>query len=561
MTSVRICLGALVMAVALAACTKQGAGDATGLPADVKLQAAQGGPSGPAVPALFASIPADTPYLMASVEPVSPGLWAKLEQAFKPVIDMVAAKSQEERGKNKLFDAVLTEMAGKWTAAGLESLGLSAQPRFVMYGLGLQPFVARVAIKDGKTVRATFERIAARAGERLPPATIRGGRSYWQNTGKDGTSIVISIGDRELVAAVGKARDVEAKLDLILGLQKPARNMADGALIKQLMAGHGLGGQMIGFADTRQLASKALEAVSGLPGPPSPACTGEIDRLSAKLPRLVVGYSELSGSRIAGSFVVEMAPDLLAELRALKTELPGLGAVMSGHPIMAFAAALDLARAQELGVAAAANLRQLGAACGLGSLVNGAAQVVRQLSRPLPDLATRISGAAVVVNDIVMRAGDHSGTPEKIEGVLLVASPDARALFGKAIELEPMVKSLGIQVDGKLHDLRMPLPVFRAPAVGIGERVIVVTAGDSQRGTGDQLIAARGGDKAPLFTAIYDFPRLMDFTERNGDLDRETADPDVRAFLASLKDVFGNVSSTLDVTDRGLVMWSAVELR
>lgn len=554
MTSVRICLVVLGAAVGLAACTKQGTGDATGLPADVKLQAAQG----PAVPALFASIPADTPYLLASLESAPPALWEKLEQMVKPLLEASFARSQAKHGKNQALDAMRSEMAGKWNAAGFESLGFSAQPRFAVYGLGLQPVVLRMAIKDGKTVRATIERMAAKSGEPLPPASTRGDRMYWQDTAGDGTGIVVSIGDRELVAAIGKPRDIEAKLDLILGLQKPARNMADGALVKQLMAGHGFGGQMIGFADTRQLAAKAIEAVGATA---SPACTGEIDRLSARLPRVVFGYTELSSSRIAGSLVVEMAPDLVAEMRALKTVVPGLGAAMAGHPIMAFAAGFDLTRAQALGIAAAANLRQLGTACGLGSLVNGVAQVARRLSQPLPDLATRISGGAVVVDDIVVRAGDHSGIPEKIEGVVLVASPDARALFGKAIELEPMVKSLGIQVDGKLHDLHLPVPIFRAPAVGVSDRVIVVTAGDRERGDGDRLIAARAGDKAPLFTATYDFAKLMDFTEQSGDMDREAPDPDVQAVLASLKGLLGQFSGTVDVTDRGLAMWSSFDFK
>lgn len=558
MTSVRSrSLVVLVVMVALVACKKQGVGDATSLPADVKLQAAQGGPSRLAVPALFASIPADTPYLLASVEAAPPELWRKLKQAFAPLIDIVAAKWQEQRGKNKLVDAVLSEMGGQWSEAGLESLGLSAQPRFAMYGLGLQPLVVRLAIKDGKTVRAAFERIAAKAGEPLPPARTRGGRSYWQQPGGDGTSVVVSIGDHELIAAVGKARDVEARLDLILGLQKPARNMADGALVKQLMASHGFGGQMIGFADTRQLAARAIEAAGATAGP---ACTGEIDRVSAKLPRLVVGYTELSGSRIAGSLVVEMAPDLVAEMRALKTDVPGLGAAMSGHPILAFAAGVDLVRAQKLGIAAVASLRQLGTACGLGSLVNGAAQIARRLSRPLPELATRISGGAIVLDEIVVRPGG-SDMPEKIEGVLLVASPDARALFGKTVEIEPEVKSFGIEVDGKLHDLRMPVPIFTAPAVGVSDRVIVVTAGHKQRGAGDKLIAARAGDQAPLFAASYDFRKLMDFTAQTGDLDREARDPQFRAIMASLKDVLGSFSTTLDVTDRGLALWSSFELK
>ena len=549
-------LAVLVMVVAPAACKKQGVGDTTSLPADVTQQAAQAGPSGLAVPALFASVPADTPYLVASIEPAPPALWAKLEQVFKPLLEAGLAKSQV-RGKSKVFDALLSEMADKWNAAGLESLGFSAQPRFALYGLGLQPFVVRMAIRDGETVRATIDRIAAKGGEHMPPARTRGGHSYWQHADSDGTTIVFSIADRELVLAFGKTRDIEAKLDLILGLQKPARNMADGAVIKQLMAAHGFGGQMISFADTRQLAGKAIEAAGATP---SPACSGEIDRLSAKVPRLVFGYSQLSESKIAGSFVVEMAPELVTEMRALQTEVPGLRAAMSGHPILAFAAGLDLARAQELGIAAVTNLRQLGTACGLGSLVNGAAQVARRLGQPLPDLATRISGGAVVIDDMVVRPG-HGDTPEKIEGVLLIASADARALFGKALELDPTVKSLGIEADGKLHGLRAPIPIFPAPAVGVGDHVIVVTAGNQQRGAGDRLIAARGDGKAPLLVASYDFPKLMDFMAQSGGLDRDVRVPELQAFMVSLKDVFGTFSGALDVTDRGLAMWSSIELK
>jgi len=80
-------------------------------------------------------------------------------------------------------------------------------------------------------------------------------------------------------------------------------------------------------------------------------------------------------------------------------------------------------------------------------------------------------------------------------------------------------------------------------------------------GTGDQLIAMRTRNKAPLFTATYDFPKLMDFAERSGSLERDAPEPDVRAFLAILKDMLGNFSGTVDVTERGLGMWSAVEFR
>jgi hypothetical protein len=551
----------LVVMVALAACKKEGGGDTMDLPAEMKPHPAQVDPSRLAVPALFASVPADTPYLVASLEAVPPELWDRMKQAFQPLIAMAAAKWQEQQGKNEVVDAMLSEMDGKWSQAGLESLGLSAQPRFAIYGLGLQPVVVRMAVKDGKAVQATIERVVTKAGKQVTPPMTRDGHSYWQRAVSDDTSLVFSIANNEMVLAFGKTADVEAKLGLILGIDKPAKNMADGALVKQLMARHGFGGQLITFADTRQLVGKVIEAVGATP---SPECTGEIDRLSAKLPHLVFGYSELSGSKVAGGMVLEMAPDLVTEMRGLRTEVPGLGAALSGHPMMAFAAGVDLAKAQQLGVAAAGNLQKLGTACGLEPLVAGAAEMVRGLSRPLPDPVGRISGGAIVINDLVFSPGGgrrSGGMPEKFDGTLLIASPDARALFNKVAEMEQMIKSLAITVDGKLHDIHIPIPVPVPLAVGVGDRVIVATAGDKGRAAGDQLVGARSGGKAPLFAATYDFGKLMDFAARTNDMDRTAAMPEFQAVIASMKNVLSRVSGMMDVTDHGLVFWSTAELK
>jgi hypothetical protein len=553
MTSVRS--RSLAVLVALVACKKEGGGgDELDLPAELRPHPAQGDPSRLAMPALLASVPADTPYLLAGLAPVPPELWGKLKQVYKPLLD-AAMRLQDPQGKDAVVDAVMSEMEGKWSQAGIESLGFSGEPRFAIYGLGVQPVVIRMVIKDGKAVRATIERIATKAGQQLPPPETRGGRSYWQHADSDGTAVVVSIGDSELIAALGKAGDVEAKLDLILGLDRPAKTMADGALVKQLMARHGFGGQLIGFADTRQLAGKAIEAAGASP---SPACTGALDRLSAKLPRVVLGYSELSASKLAGGFVFEMAPEVVAEMRALKTEVPGLRAALSGHPMMAFAAGVNLARAQQLGSAAAGNLQQLGTACGVGALVDGAATIARGLSRPPPEPIGQISGGAVVFDDLVLGA---SGMPEKVEGSVLVASPDAHALFDKASSLEPMIKSLGVTADGKLHELHVPMPVPIALSAGVGDHVVVVTAGDQARGAGDKLVGARASGKAPLFAMTYDLGKLMDFAQNANRKDPTAAIPGFGEFLAGMKSTMGRVSGTLDVTDHGLAFWSSVELR
>ena len=548
---------ALVLIVSLAACKKEGAQDGAELPAEMKPHPAQGDPSKLVMPALLANVPADTPYLVAGLDAVPSEFWSRMKQALQPVIDLAGGEWQKRRAENKVLDAILHELDGKWSQAGIESLGFSAQPRFAIYGLGLQPAVARIAVRDHAVVQATIARIAARAGEELPAMSTRDGRSYWQHTSADGTGVVIALADNQLIFAVGKAADVEARLGLILGIDKPAKSMADGALVKQLMARHGFGGQLIGFADSRQLAGKAVEAAGGVP---SPACTGELDQLSARLPRVVFGYGELSAARASGALVFEMSPDLVAELRGLRAEVPGLVAAVSGQPLFALGGGVDLRKAQQLGVAMYDHLKQLGTTCQIAELVETSTRISAALARPLPDPAGQISGGAIAVDEVSFGAGKTRGpVPDRVDGLALIASPDAHALFTKLLAMAPPLQSLGITADGKLHDVAagmVPFPV----ALGVGDRLIVVVAGDKRRAAGEQLLGARTG-KAPLLAVGYDLGKLLDLGMQFNGAQTAEADRSALAVVRSMRGLFSRVSGAIDVTDKGLAFWSTVQMQ
>lgn len=552
-------LAALVLIVFLGACKKEGgAGDTADLPAEMKPHPAQGDPSKLAMPAVMAHVPADTPYLLAGLDAIPPEFYAKLQQMLAPIAGLVSDQWRNQRSDNKLFDSVLSELDGKWNQAGMESLGFSAQPRFALYGLGLAPMVVRMAVKDHKVVQATIERIAARAGEELPAMASKDGHNYWQHTKDDGTSFVIALADNQVIFAIGKATDVDAKLGLILGIDKPAHSMADGAQVKQLMARHGFGGHLIGFADTRQIAGKALAAAGRAP---SPACSTELDRLSATLPRLVFGYGELSPAKISGGMVVELSPDAVAALRSLKVEISGLGPALSGHPLFAMAGGVDLAKAQQLGVAIAGHLKQLGAACELGPLADGADRAAHSLGKPLPDPVGQIAGVTLVLHDLVLGARRQDGIPEKVDGFVAIASPDPRGLYNKVSAMDPQTKSLGVVTDGKMHPVNLPMALPFAVSAGIGDRSIVVTTGDKSRAAAEKLLGARGGGKAPLFAMGYDAGKLMDLVMQSQDMQRRGGtDPKFLVFFNQVKSLFGYLSGTLDVTEHGLALWSTIEL-
>lgn len=537
-------------ALSAAACKKEG-GD---LPPGF-------GPRGPAVdvtklqaPALFAHIPADTPYVIASFEAIPLSYYAKLRRAIGPAlvrsIDQLRAAARDTEG-DRWVDAIADELDGKWSAKGLESLGLSAQPRFALYGHGALPAVLRLEIKDDKALLATVERVARRAGVQLPPLENRHGREFWRVELPDDAGAIISIADHQLVAAVGPRHAIAAVLPQILGAERPARSMADGEELKRLIARHHLGPLLIGYVDSKRLAS-ALVALADQ-APPA-ACTAEIDRLAAQVPRLVVSSIELSDHRFSSAAVVELAPALAQSLKALRASVPGLTAALEGEPLMAFGGGLHLSRAQAAGQALATALRDLGQACGADELVRGARALREALDEPIPEPIRKLTGGAFAVDAIDM-GGARRGIPRSLDGFGVVAAGDPKAVLEALSATAPPLRMLDLTADGKLHDLdgdKLGLP-FDVHA-GIGDRAIVLAAGDGGARRARKAMAATSDEPAPFLAASLDLRRLIELQAR---IDPAAA----RALDADMIELFGRMTFSVDATDAGLTLWGASELK
>lgn len=525
------------------------------------------GPRGPVIdvdklraPALFAHIPADTPYVLASFEAVSLDYYAKLRHTTGPALargvdELRALGAGSDLGR--WVDALTDELAGKWTASGVESLGLSAQPRFAIYGHGALPVVARLEIKDGKALLATIERIAHRAGARLPPLENRHGREFWRIELPDETGAIVAIADDQLVAAFGPRHAIAAVLPQILGAEKPARSMADGAELKQAIAKHRLGPVMIGFTDTKRLAHALIALAEETP---PAACLAEIDRLAAQVPRFVFGYSELTGKRFSGAAVLELAPPLIERLKALRTAVPGLGAALAGEPLFAMGGGLDLERGKAAGGAAAAVLGDLGRACEAEELVDAARELRENLAEGLPGPVAAVAGGAISI-DAIDLGSDYASRrsygipplPRKVEGFAMLAVADARDVFRSIAAFLPPIRE--IEPDGRLHELeltKLGLP-FDIDA-GVGERALVVAAGARGKRQAREALDATGGGKAPFLAGTLDLRKVM---ELQAQLD---ATSPTRDFDEDMAAMFGRATFSLDVTDAGLALWMSGEL-
>ncbi|MGE0549459.1 MAG: hypothetical protein AB7O24_05665 [Kofleriaceae bacterium] len=499
---------------------------------------------------LLAHVPADSPYVIATFETVPVALYEKFVAAMEPVIkngvSSIAAIAPEHK---PLFDALVAELNGKLNAKGLESLGLSATPKLVVYGLGVLP-VFRVDVKDHKTVLATIDRVAKQAGVTVPPQQQRGNVSYWRIDGPNQGVAIFALTDNQAIAAISTKDQIESSLDLILGIEKPGASMADGKMLKDAMTKHGLGGHMVGVIDASKLIGHALQ----LAGAKAPAtCGPELQRLATRVPRVVFGTTEMTNQRMASVMVVELANDVAGELKGIKTALPGFTDVMTSNPMMAISVALDIANSQKLVGTFGSALGRLGAACENEDFSRGGDKLETASRFPLPEQITKLSGAMIQLKSLSMKGG----RPDKLDAIAFASTSGAKALYELALRAQPEVAMLGIQSDGKLHDINkaaLPMPV--SAYAGVSDNAIVVGAGDTKP-LAETMLSAKGGAKVPLLAMTFDYGAVA---KLQAQLQAEAASDSDQAMMRLIS-LFGRANMTIDATDAGLVLTTMFDLK
>ncbi|MDH3553511.1 MAG: hypothetical protein OER22_12910, partial [Gammaproteobacteria bacterium] len=107
-------------------------------------------------------VPADTPYVVANVEPLPDDLMDKLEpkidrlmRSYQSMLSAVLASKQQElpeaernSEKYQRANAVVDELMTLMSIEGMRSAGLGRDATGVLYGNGLLP-VVRVQLSDG----------------------------------------------------------------------------------------------------------------------------------------------------------------------------------------------------------------------------------------------------------------------------------------------------------------------------------------------------------------------------------------------------------------------------
>lgn len=498
-------------------------------------------------PAILAKVPADTPYLLALLEPMNDALRRRMLHDFDAQMAQslkTLDKLRDDRGKLepwvRAVRVLAEELRGKGASAWFDQLGIDPKGRFVVYGLSVWP-VVRIELNDPAKLRAAIARMLTAAGARPQQRTLEG-RAYWL-AGDGDFSFVAAVLDREVVAAVLPTAVVDTALPQVLGIRPPERSLAATATVPELLAHHHFLGVFLGYIDARRIIDviaapqpRSIDIpLRAATGPVSPDCRADLDRFAAAVPRLALGYHRLDDTGFDASMVLETPPATVTALRRLHASVPEVTAQHAGRPLFAMAAALDpdqlIAWLQD----GARQIRERPFRCPWFTEWNeGAAEITSKLATPLPPTWRGVRGFSMTIDDA-------SILPPSVTGHVLVAGDRVADLVQSLAGQLPAFAGIPLARDGKpialpTRQLQIPVPAHFA----LTTDRLVIAAGDGSERRATEHLRTPAPRSSPLFTMQFDIPRLQQIFAALGQSPLDN--------LGSLHDV----GISLDVDDTGL---------
>jgi hypothetical protein len=453
--------------------------------------------------ALLARIPSDTPYVLASYEPVPHFYWRQLAPLAKMMLDAIPPSGSPSDPAERFGSAFLRDLRANLNEAGLRRVfGLGRGGRFALYGIGVV-IVTRVGLVDSKALLATIERLQSESGLALPVARHRG-LSYWRFHDDEDLVVAAVLAD-ELVVAVGPTDALDRALPLVLGTERPTSSMADTKLLERVAARHGLAGYGVGYIDTARMLQTMItaEVFTGEEAVP-PGCLDQVAVLAKRLPRLAFGYEEIAASQVTVKTVLEMDAALSARFKRLAVEVPGLVAGLpADEPLFALGFGLDQSEGLRFATDMVDGMERIAGACGGAEAFEEMRSARAKLSTPLPPSLAKVSGLFLSVKDFAL---DADGKPSRADAYMVLATPDPLGLLALAKQLWPASKgTFEVAADGEFHDVSVPSPIAFQFAVRRDSLVFAMGKGMAESA---QRALSRTGP-SPFLYGACDCSRLM----------------------------------------------------
>lgn len=528
-------------------------------------------------------VPADTPYVLANVEPLPDALLDKLEpkierllQAYQIVLrEIVAAKHADD--PDSQVPAIVDELASLLSIDGMRAAGLSRDATGVFYGNGLLP-VLRIETSDGALFDAMLSRVEESAGHQLPVASI-GDYSY-RYVDADKVKIIIAVLDNQAVFTVVPSSSDTDQISQALGLTLPAESIADSGVLQTLAREYGFTDHYVGFIDNVAIAEAIIGGGNGKntglmalmerdSAGLSDVCRAEILSLAGIAPRIVLGYTEVSLESLRSTAVVEFRADIAAGLQQLPNAIPGLGIDQGG--LMSFGLGINVKAAREFIEARLESLEAEPFECDyFAGLQQGVAGARKALSQPIAPMIYDFKGFLAVVDDIQGLDIATRTPPTSIDASFLLAMDNAQTLVSLGTMFSPELAALNLQPDGKSIELELPTmqAMEMSAHVALTKNAVAVSVGADSATEVEEMLTAEVMDPPPLISFSVDAERYYGFLGNaiaaSKQDQEDAASPEMQAALKdvmqAVADLYDRMTANVLLTERGLEIESSVTL-
>lgn len=539
-------------------------------------------------------IPADTPYVVAGVEPLPDELLDKMEPkltkllgAYQTILrEVVVGRMTEaawdepgEEEKAQRVSAFIDELASLMSIEGLREAGISRDATGAFYGMGLLP-VLRLADIDGAALDAAIAKLEEQAGNKLPVAEVEGG-GYRYIDG-DEVRIIIAVFADQLVVTFAPQDFGDAQIAQLLGVTPPATTIADAGVLEAIATEYAFTAHYAGFVDIEAVASVFVDAPVGLnadllalAGHDTPdlsdVCKAEVRSIASVVPRMVLGYTKIDADSLDSSFVVELRDDIAAGLAALPGAVPGLGGDRGG--LMSFGMGIDVKAAREFVAARVEAIESEPFECEHLDGLTAAAQGARAgLQQPLPPMVYDFRGFLAIIDEIEGLDIATQTPPTSVDGRFLLAMDNAQALVAMGAMFSPELAQLDLQADGV--PVALDLPQLAAMGMtahtALTENALALAVGDASDVGLGKMLDAPVADNKPFLSFSLDAGRYYSFlgdaiTQAPTDGGENPPSPELQSALKDAMSAVGELYDrmTVDIllTERGVEMNSQVTLQ
>ncbi len=543
-------------------------------------------------PSLLQYVPADTPYVFASTEPMPDSLADKLEptidevlEAYQRIIRHAMAEelvelSAEEDGAEKAekLQALVDEVLSLMSIKGIRDAGIERDAAFAFYGNGLLP-VVRLELSDAATFDAAIARIESKAENQLSVGDLKGEEYKYLDV--EEVRLMIATLDDQAVITVAPVEFDDEQLARVLGISKPARTLADSKDLETLAEEYGFSNYFTGYVNSELIANAFLGNATGLDqdllatfdydiSELSDSCKAEFLGLAGIAPRMVFGYKDMNDEYIDSVFVIELREDIAKGLTTIPRPVPGLGQDFGG--LMSFGFGVDLLKAREFYEARLDALEAEPFECDKLSSLQGFAAMGRQaLSQPVPPVVYSFQGIVAVISDIEGMDLAKQQPPESMDASFLVAIENAEALVAMGAMMDPQLAAMNLQPDGKPVKLEMAqiAEIADEAYAALSDNALAVAVGEGSEAKAAELLVAESKEPAPLFSMTMDTASyygligdaMMHSEPKEGEEETPLA---VRTALKDVMTLMGQVyrRMALDVTltPKGIEMHSRLML-